>query len=103
MIFVTLGTQDKQFKRLLKIVYDLDLQDEKIIVQKGSTKIEKMPKHKENFEIYDFLSEEKFNKYLEESSCIICHAGVRNNNKRTKIRQKNDSCSKTCKIWGTCK
>ena len=36
MIFVTLGTQDKQFKRLLEAVDKLDIND-KIIAQTGST------------------------------------------------------------------
>ena len=39
MIFVTLGTQDKSFDRLLKAIDKLDL-DEEIIVQAGSTKYE---------------------------------------------------------------
>ena len=36
MIFVTLGTQDKHFPRLLEAVDKLDI-DEKIIAQTGST------------------------------------------------------------------
>ena len=36
LIFVTLGTQDKHFKRLLEAVEKLDI-DEKIVAQVGST------------------------------------------------------------------
>lgn len=39
MIFVTLGTQDKEFPRLLEAVEKLNVQDE-IIIQKGSTKFD---------------------------------------------------------------
>ena len=36
MIFITLGTQDKHFDRLLNAVYKLET-DEKIVAQIGST------------------------------------------------------------------
>lgn len=70
MIFVTLGTQDKKFKRLLDAVENLDI-DEKIIAQIGSTdyKSEKM-------EIHKFLPSNEFDKYMKEARIIITHAGV---------------------------
>ena len=37
MIFVTLGTQDKQFRRLLDATLALRI-DEKVVIQYGSTK-----------------------------------------------------------------
>ena len=55
MIFVTLGTQDKHFPRLLEAVEKLDI-DEKIIAQTGST---------------DFKSNK-----MEEARIVITHAGV---------------------------
>ena len=70
LIFVTLGTQDKSFKRLLDAVENLNL-DEKIIAQTGSTyfKSNKM-------EIHSYLSPEEFNKYMLDARIIISHAGV---------------------------
>ena len=52
MIFVTLGTQDKQFVRLLDAVEKLDT-DEKIIMQIGSTEFSSK-KPKEQVEINKF-------------------------------------------------
>ena len=70
MIFVTLGTQDKTFERLLEAVEKLNIK-EKIIAQTGSTlfKSNKM-------EIHSFLSPEEFNKYMKEARVVITHAGV---------------------------
>lgn len=72
MIFVTLGTQDKQFKRLLDAVENINI-DEKIIMQTGSTNF---ATNKKNIEIHDFLSLEKFNTYMKEARIVITHAGV---------------------------
>ncbi len=74
MILVTLGTQDKDFSRLLKV---LDKEKEnghikdKIIVQSGNTKYES-----DNMEIFDFVSNKKLNELIEESRLIITHGGV---------------------------
>ena len=70
MIFVTLGTQDKKFKRLLDAVEKLDI-DEKIVAQIGSTdfKSEKMELHK-------FMSKDEFDNYMKEARIIITHACV---------------------------
>ena len=72
MIFVTLGTQDKQFVRLLKAVEGLDI-DEEIIMQTGSTDFSTS---KKNIKVYKYLSPEEFNKNMSEASQIITHAGV---------------------------
>ncbi len=74
MIFVTLGTQDKHFDRLLKAVYKLET-DEKIVAQIGSTEF-KSSKPEEKFEIHKFLSNEEFEKYMDEARVVITHAGV---------------------------
>lgn len=74
MILVTLGTQDKQFTRLLKKIEELINQKiitEKVVVQAGNTKFES-----KNMEIFDFVSIEKFNKLMEECSILITHGGV---------------------------
>lgn len=74
MIFVTLGTQDKSFERLLKII---DEQAEKgnindqIIVQAGYTKYKSA-----NMEIFDYIDMNTFNRYIDESDIVITHGGV---------------------------
>ena len=77
MIFVTLGTQDKQFRRLLDAALALR-SDEKVVIQYGSTKPdEAMVENLEgNFEFHQYLSNEEFEKYMKEARVIITHAGV---------------------------
>ena len=70
MIFVTLGTQDKHFPRLLEAVEKLNLK-EKIIAQTGSTDF-----NSNKMEIHKFLSQDEFNKYMKEARIVITHAGV---------------------------
>ena len=70
LIFVTLGTQDKHFPRLLEAVEQLNL-NEKIIAQTGSTDFKS-----KKMEIHKFLSQDEFNKYMKEERIIITHAGV---------------------------
>ncbi len=70
MIFVTLGTQDKQFKRLLEAVEKLKIK-EKIIAQVGSTEF-----NSKKMEIHKYLTPDEFEKYMKEARVIITHAGV---------------------------
>ena len=74
MIFVTLGTQDKGFTRLLKAI-DREIENgnikEKVIVQAGLTKYES-----KNMEIFDLIPQDKFDEYVEKSSLIITHGGA---------------------------
>jgi UDP-N-acetylglucosamine transferase subunit ALG13/putative flippase GtrA len=74
MIFVTLGTQDKSFKRLLEVI-DKEIENgnikEKVIVQAGYTKYSSP-----NMEIFDLLPEEEFEKYMDKASLIITHGGA---------------------------
>ncbi len=70
MIFVTLGTQDKQFKRLLDAVDKLET-DEKIIAQIGSTDFSSA-----KMEIYKYMTIDEFTKYMNEARVVITHAGV---------------------------
>ena len=74
MIFVTLGTQDKQFVRLIEAVNKVNT-DELIIAQVGSTNCSKL-KLRNNIKIYDYLSDEEFDKYMKEARIVITHAGV---------------------------
>lgn len=76
MIFVTLGTQDKPFKRLIRAVekqIELGNITEKVIVQSGCTKY---TSKQENMKIIDYMPIEDFNKYLEDARILITHAGV---------------------------
>lgn len=70
MIFVALGTQDKKFPRLLEAVNKLET-NEKIVAQVGSTKFES-----KKMEIHKYLTPEEYDKYLNEASVVITHAGV---------------------------
>lgn len=74
MIFVTLGTQDKSFERLLKkidlLIRKGIIQDE-VIVQAGFTKYET-----DNMKIMDFISNEDFEKYIKNCNYMITHGGV---------------------------
>ncbi len=74
MIFVTLGTQDKSFDRLLKSI-DEEIEKgnikEKVIVQAGFTKYKT-----KNMEIHYLFEKEEFDKYIKECSLLITHGGV---------------------------
>ncbi len=74
MIFVTLGTQDKSFKRLLEMI-DKAVNDgyikDKVIVQAGVTEY-----NSDNMEIYNLISMEQFSKYIEDCDLLITHGGV---------------------------
>ena len=76
MVFVSLGTQDKKFTRLLDIVSEAinqGLITEKVVVQAGYTKYES-----DVMEIYDYVSTDEFNKYIQDCSLLITHGGVGN-------------------------
>ena len=70
MIFVTLGTQDKAFGRLLEMIEKSNIQDE-IIVQSGYTKFTSS-----KMKIFDYLDINEFNSYMEKADIIIGHGGV---------------------------
>ncbi len=82
MIFVTLGTQDKEFKRILEKLEELNLED-KIIVQAGYTKF-----ISNKMQIFDYLDTEDFKKYLNEANIIITHGGVGNIMQALKLDKK---------------
>lgn len=74
MIFVTLGTQDKQFTRLLNdIEKEIEKGNikEKVIVQAGHTKYDS-----NNMQIFDLLDKDDFDKYIKECDLLITHGGV---------------------------
>ncbi len=74
MILVTLGTQDKQFPRLLeavqKAIDDGHISD-RVVVQAGHTVFAGR-----NMEVFDFIPADQFSRYLEQADMIITHGGV---------------------------
>ena len=74
MIFVTLGTQDKEFKRLLENVeqlIDKGIIKEKVIAQIGCTKFSS-----NKMKLIDYLNKDDMLKYMSDCDYIICHGGV---------------------------
>ena len=73
MIFVTLGTSDYPFTRLLKQIDDLIENNiiKNIIVQCGNEDYQ--PK---NFAIIKNLDKKEFNEYLKKAEVVITHGGV---------------------------
>jgi UDP-N-acetylglucosamine 2-epimerase len=85
MIFVSLGTQDKPFNRIIDYIISLkenlkEIKSEKIIIQLGQTKLLKSENERieklENIIIYDMLKPEKMKDIIKDSDIIITHAGV---------------------------
>ena len=74
MIFVVLGTQDKQFTRLLEAV-DREIEKgvikERVVVQAGQTKYES-----KNMEIFDLVPAPEFEKLMNEADLVITHGGA---------------------------
>lgn len=74
MILVILGTQDKEFPRLLEAV-DKQIKKgnikDKVIVQAGQTKYES-----KNMEIFDLLPAPEFEKLMDKANLIITHGGA---------------------------
>lgn len=74
MIFVTLGTQDKSFERLLRDIQkqiDLGNIKEKVVVQAGFTKFDS-----KDMEIFDLIPMDDFDKLMNECDLLITHGGV---------------------------
>lgn len=74
MILVTLGTQDKDFSRLLKAI-DKEIEKgnikDKVIVQAGYTKYSS-----DNMEIFDLIESEKMHELVKKCDILITHGGV---------------------------
>jgi len=74
LIFVSLGTNDKSFERLLlKIDKEISLGNirDKVIVQSGFTKFSS-----ENMEVIDLMPMDEFKKNIETCDILITHGGV---------------------------
>ena len=74
LIFVSLGTNDKSFERLLKAI-DKEIQlgniKDEVIVQSGYTKYTS-----NNMEVIDLMPMDKFNKCISDCDILITHGGV---------------------------
>jgi len=74
MIYITLGTQDKSFERLLKAVQkeiDNGTIKEKVVVQAGYTKFES-----NEMELFDLVPLKQFEEYMNDCDLLITHGGV---------------------------
>ena len=74
MIFLTVGTQDKQFLRLLKIVDNAirkGVVKDEVIAQTGHTNFKSS-----NIKTYKFMSEKKMNECIKNADLIVSHGGV---------------------------
>ncbi len=74
MIFVTLGTQDKNFDRLLKAI-DSEIENgnikDEVIVQSGCTNF-----HSDRMKIVDYISQKEFDRLMKKCDLLITHGGV---------------------------
>lgn len=74
MILITLGTQDKEFTRLLDLVQEQinkgNIKD-KVVVQGGHTKYQS-----DDMEIFDLIDREKFSDLISKCDILITHGGV---------------------------
>jgi len=74
LIFVILGTQDKEFPRLLRKIQkliDKEIINEKVIVQAGSTNFKS-----KSMIIKKYMSMKEFKDTIKESDYVITHGGV---------------------------
>lgn len=74
MIFVTLGTQDKPFNRLLEVL-EKEILDgkikERVVVQAGCTNYKS-----DVMEVFDLISLDKFEEMMNNCDLLITHGGV---------------------------
>lgn len=74
MILVSLGTQDKQFYRLLKIVENAikkGIIKDNVVVQSGATEFSS-----ELMDIRSFISLDELDKLIKKADLVVCHGGV---------------------------
>ena len=74
MIFITVGSQKFQFNRLLEKVDELI--DKKIITDKVFAQIGVSDYRPKNYEYVDYMSQDDFNKKIDECDVLITHAGT---------------------------
>lgn len=76
MIFVVLGTQKEQFKRIIEyVVNSEELKNEKILIQNGYTKYDN-DYDKQRITMLGFINSKEFNDYIVKANFVISHGGV---------------------------
>lgn len=70
MIFVTVGTNEARFDRLVEAIAAVDL-DEQVVVQRGASNV--CPA---NAQVHDFLPFETLVDFVRSSRAVVSHAGV---------------------------
>ena len=76
MILVLLGTQDKEFIRLVKEVDRLvchEIISDEVVIQQGNTKCEVVSS---KIKVFDFIDIDSLNKLIEKADIVISHGGV---------------------------
>jgi len=68
MIFVTVGTQELKFNRLIKYVENSNLKD--VFIQSGASLCPDWINHK------PYLNQAEFNDYVDKAEFVICHGGI---------------------------
>lgn len=72
MVFISVGTQKQDFRRLFHLVEDSKiLENQRIIAQAGYTDYKS-----DKIEIFKFMDNDTYKKYMSESDIVICHGGV---------------------------
>jgi UDP-N-acetylglucosamine transferase subunit ALG13 len=71
MIFVSVGTHEAPFDRMLRAVYSLDL-DEELVVQHGSSSVRS---ERASVEV-DYLTFDEVVSYIRDARAVVMHAGV---------------------------
>ena len=78
-VYVTLGTQDKEFTRILEYVERLieeNILIDNIYIQKGKTNYTFKCKNMKKLIVFDFKSIKEIEKILKDVDLVISHAGV---------------------------
>ena len=72
MVFVSVGTQKQDFKRIFELVENCDtLQNEEIVAQTGNTKFES-----KKMKMLPSIDSKNYSEYIKKADLVICHGGV---------------------------
>ena len=74
MILITVGTQDKQFIRIFKIVENAikkGVVKEEVIAQVGYTKFQS-----DYIKTFDFITDKDLKEYIDKADLIVTHGGI---------------------------
>ena len=74
MVFVCLGTQDKQFERLLHMVEEAI--DEAVITEEVIAQIGCTPYNGEKIKVFEYCDSDTMDDYINKASYIITHGGT---------------------------